>query len=139
MNSFCKIKTFLSIDKKYLFCNCCLSFGKIIVGDYEQIMLASTLKMSLEDLLIKLKHYKLICIDEQNLEEIFDSISNDISNSCLPTFIESFDGDFGILCCINKKEFLIVKRWQDSDLIKIEISKNTYIGLISDALNEIPI
>ncbi|HGP2217883.1 TPA: hypothetical protein ACLGTG_004994, partial [Salmonella enterica] len=76
------------------------------VGDYNQVVLASTLRLSLEDLLFKLRRYKSIHIDEYNLAETFCSISDDIKNSILPTFIESFDGDFGILCYVNGKEFL---------------------------------
>ncbi|HHV7555009.1 TPA: hypothetical protein ACUNL9_002904 [Salmonella enterica] len=139
MNNFFKIKTFLSTDKKYLFCNFCFSFGDVVVGDYNQVVLASTLRLSLEDLLFKLRRYKSIHIDEHNLAETFGSISDDIKNSILPTFIESFDGDFGILCYVNGKELLILKKWQRSDLIKIEINKDAYINLIINALKEIPI
>ncbi|EDZ31018.1 hypothetical protein SeW_A0366 [Salmonella enterica subsp. enterica serovar Weltevreden str. HI_N05-537] len=43
------------------------------------------------------------------------------------------------MCYVNGKEFLILKKWQCSDLIKIEINKDAYINLIVNALKEIPI
>lgn len=137
MNIFFKIKASYSKDRKYLFCNCCFVYGDIVVGDYEQTVLAETLKISFEDLLLKLEDYELIRVDENNIEDVFNVFSDDINRSCLPTFIESFDGDFGILCNINNKESLIIKKWGCVDIIKIEINKKDYIDLILDALKKI--
>lgn len=138
INTSFRIKTFLLPDGKYIFCNCCFLFGEIIIGDYEQPVLAGTLRLSLEDLIHRLRDYELIHTDNHNLKEVFNSISDDVSMSCLPTFVEIFDGDFGMLCYVNKQEFLIIKKWRCMDLIKIEISRDEYIDLLINALKEIP-
>lgn len=134
--SFFKIKAVPANDGSNLFCNCCLVHEDIIVGDYEQKVLAATLKMSFKDLLLKLDNYELICVND-DIEEVFKNLATDINNSCLPTFVESFDGDFGIFGNVNNKESLIIKKWGEVDLIKIEISKKDYAALVLDALSKI--
>lgn len=138
MNASFKIRNFVSLDRNYIFCNFCFLFNGIVVGDYEQTVLANTLRLSLSDLIFRLNEKELICVNSNNMKKIFDSISNDVCNSCLPTFVESFDGDFGMCCHLNGEEFLIIRKWQCTDLIKVKISRGEYIDLIINALKKIP-
>ncbi len=137
MNNFFKITTFLSNDKKYLFSNCCFLSNDIVIGDYEQTVLAGTLKLSFTDLLDRLMNYKLINFNSNEINKFFNIFSGDINNSCLPTCVESFDGNFGILCFINNEEYLVVKKWDCPILIKVKINKQDYIDCVLKAIKKI--
>lgn len=137
MNIFFNIKTFFSNDNDYLFCNCCLFCDEYVIGDFEQTVLADALKLSLDDLLIRLANSSLIKVNYNEVNTVFDSLSENIYNSCLPIFIESFDGDFGILCSINDVDYLVIKKWNSSKLINVKMKKKDYITSIQNAIDEL--
>lgn len=137
MDFFFKIKTFLSNDQEYLFCNCCFLCNNYVIGDFDQTVLAESLKLSFDDLMMRLSNSKLIKVKYDEIDIVFDFLFEDINNSCLPTFIESFDGDFGIFCSIDEVEYLVVKKWGSSKLIRIKVNKKDYIKIIQNAIDKL--
>lgn len=137
MNASFEINIFPSIDNNYLFCNCFFKYGKTVVGDYEQVVLVNSVEMSLNDLIDKLNNYGIPSLDNGDIKERIKHLEEDISNSCLPTCIESFDGDFGVLCKMDGDDYLIIRVHETHELIKIRINKESYIKIIQDGLNKI--
>lgn len=136
MNNLFKIKTFLSNDRQYLFCNCCFISNEHVIGDYKQIALAETMELSLTDLADKLANYKPIKCSCSEISYVFKNISDNIYNSCLPICVEPFDGYFGFFCEINDVEYLIVKELDTAEYTRIKISKREYLDCVNKAMRQ---
>lgn len=138
MEKFFKLSITTSHDSEYLFCNCIFLFGEITLGDHEQTVLANTLSLSLKDLISRLSADNIFCCDG-NIEDTFDYLSDNINNSCLPTYVEPFDGDFGLFFRIDNENFLVLRLWNKSDLLKVRLNKDDYIQEISSTLKKLDI
>ena len=109
----------LSTVGDYLFSQCRFVFQSVNVGDYEQIVLAKNLLLSLEDLEARLDN---VCVEECFAEEINDRldlvIKHDIRNCCLPLGIESFDGDKAAFFKLLGEHHIAIRPWGSSLFIE---------------------
>lgn len=109
----------LSTVGDYLFSQCRFVFRSVTVGDYEQIVLAKNLLLSLEDLVARLDN---TCAEECPAEEMNDRldqiIKHDIRNCCLPLGIESFDGDQAAFFKLLDENYIAIRPWGSSLFIE---------------------
>ena len=109
----------LSTVGDYLFSQCRFVFQSVTVGDYEQVVLAKNLLLSLEDLVARLDK---ACAEECSTEEINNRldqiIKHDIRNCCLPLGIESFDGDQAAFFKLLDENYIAIRPWGSSLFIE---------------------
>lgn len=130
--SFVKLDTFLSNDRKHIFSRCQFEFTSTTIGDFDQIILTNTLIGALEDLTARLKKYKLVNCNSDNIDNEFTALTeNNIRNSCLPIGIESFDGDLAAFFVIEDVEKMALKPWNSKNLSFESISLNQYKNKIA--------
>ncbi|UVK84392.1 hypothetical protein LOY46_06750 [Pseudomonas sichuanensis] len=106
-----RIDTFKSDDGSFCFTQCCLIFGDVTVGDYDQLMLVGALDGALKDLFERAKVNEPIQLTACQLKARIQEAEADIRNSFLPIGVEGFDGDFIGFVRIDDHESMVVKLW----------------------------
>ncbi|MGG5342195.1 hypothetical protein [Enterococcus sp. AZ192] len=123
---------------EYDFCQINLSLGNESIGDYEQFILAGTLKLSLDELLLKLKKTPTIICTYNNIENLMKkNFFSFPENSILPVGIESFDGDFAIFVNINMKDYLLYQTYNGTNYSVYPLNKKEYTESIRQVLNNL--
>lgn len=124
-----------SDDGEYFFSKICFDFNGVVVGDFERKVLLGSLILSLADLLEKMTSSEIKEINKTDVLPTFNYLFEDVNQSMIPTYVESFDGDFGVLLKINCTDFLVVKKWNEISLVYIEIRKEHYADCIKNVLD----
>ena len=133
-----KLDVELSTDRQYVFSRCEFVFGSVNVGDYEQLMLAKSLLLALEDLVVRMNNFEPIECAMDDLENVLsNTIREDIRNSCLPLGVEAFDGDEAVFVDVHKKSFIIIKPWASTTCFTEELSISQYCSMIETSIDEL--
>ena len=119
----------------YEFCQICLELGAHTIGDFEQRVVAGTLKLSLDELLVKLERNPIIICEYQKLAHLLEQKRFSFPEySVLPVGIESFDGDFAMFVSINMEDYLVFKAYDRARHSIIRMKKEDYIQQVKQVL-----
>lgn len=126
----------LSIDQRYIFSQCRFFFETVVVGDYEQVVLAKILLSAFEDLVFRLDRLELVACSQDDMEDaICSTLQRDMKNSCLPLGVESFDGDQAIFVNVSGQSFILIKPWGACKVFSERLSVSQYRSSIVSAIN----
>ena len=110
-------------------------FETVVVGDYEQVVLAKILLSAFEDLVSRLDRLELVACSQDDMEDaICSTLQRDMKNSCLPLGIESFDGDQAIFVNVSGQSFILIKPW-GGKVFSERLSVSQYRSSIVSAIN----